>query len=441
MTSHQGIAVRGFSSIDVPDASIVASCVHCGLCLNECPTYRVLRVEMDSPRGRIQLVNAVQEERLALDSPAFLKHSFQCLDCRGCETACPSGVKYGALIEAVRAQAVQADLLPTRRRVAQQVLRTVFRRLKLLRLAAQGLKLYQRSGLQTVVRRLGVLQRIAPALAAVEALSPRVSDRFLQASDLSFVPANGEVRHNVSFITGCIMGVAFADAHRASLRVLARNGCEIRIPEQQGCCGALHVHGGDREAARELARRNIEAFEVHEDDAIIINSAGCGSTLKEYGELLADDPVYAARAEAFSARVKDFSEYLHEIGLRTPTGAITERVVYQDACHLVHAQGISRQPRDLLRAVPGTELVEMENSTICCGAAGLYSVTDTEISLSILEERLDALEATGATVVVSANPGCLLHIQTGAQRRGLNLRVMHVAEFLDAAYDHEGSKS
>ena len=237
------------------------------------------------------------------------------------------------------------------------------------------------------------------------------------------------------------MGVAFADAHRASLRVLARNGCEIRIPEQQGCCGALHVHGGDREAARELARRNIEAFEVHEDDAIIINSAGCGSTLKEYGELLADDPVYAVRAEAFSGRVKDCSEYLHEIGLRTPTGAITERVVYQDACHLVHAQGISRQPRDLLRAVPGTELVEMENSTICCGAAGLYSGTDTEISLSILEERLDALEATGATVVVSANPGCLLHIQTGAQRRGLNLRVMHVAEFLDAAYDHEGSKS
>ena len=441
MTIHQGIAVRGFSSIDVPDASIVASCVHCGLCLNECPTYRVLRVEMDSPRGRIQLVNAVQEGRLALDSPAFLKHTFQCLDCRGCETACPSGVKYGALIEAVRAQAVQADLLPTRRRFAQQVLRTVFRRLKLLRLAAQGLKLYQRSGLQTVVRRLGVLQRVAPALAAVEAMSPRVSDRFLQASDLSFVPAEGEVRHHVSFITGCIMGVAFADAHRASLRVLARNGCEIRIPEQQGCCGALHVHGGDREAARELARRNIEAFEVHEDDAIIINSAGCGSTLKEYGELLADDPVYAARAEAFSARVKDFSEYLHEIGPRTPTGAIAERVVYQDACHLVHAQGISQQPRDLLRAVPGIELVEMENSTICCGAAGLYSVTDTEISLSILGERLDALEATGATIVVSANPGCLLHIQTGAQRRGLNLRVMHVAEFLDAAYDHEGSEA
>ena len=210
---------------------------------------------------------------------------------------------------------------------------------------------------------------------------------------------------------------------------------------QHGCCGALHAHGGEREAARELSRRNVEAFEIHEDDAIIINSAGCGSTLKEYGELLADDPEYAARAEAFSVRVKDFSEYLHEIGMRTPTGAIAERVVYQDACHLVHAQGISRQPRDLLRMVPGTELVEMENPTICCGAAGLYSVTDTEISLAILEERLDALEATGATVVVSANPGCLLHIQTGAQRRGMDLQVMHVAEFLDAAYGHEGSKA
>jgi glycolate oxidase iron-sulfur subunit len=437
MTVVQGSVPRGFSSVDAPDASIVASCVHCGLCLNECPTYRVLRVEMDSPRGRIQMVNAVQDERLALDSAAFLKHTFQCLDCRGCETACPSGVKYGALIEAVRAQTVQASLLPTRRRLAQLVLRIVFRNLKFLRLAAQGLRIYQRSGLQTLMRRLGVLQRVLPPLAAVEALSPRISDNFLQASDLSFVPAEGEVRHRVSFVTGCIMAVAFADAHRASLRVLARNGCDIRIPEQQGCCGALHVHGGDREAARELARRNIHAFEVHDEDAIIINSAGCGSTLKEYGELLADDPLYAARAEAFSLRVKDFSEYLHEIGPIVPTRSISERVVYQDACHLVHAQGISRQPRELLGAVPGIELIEMENPTICCGAAGLYSVTDTEISLAILNERLDAIEATGATVVVSTNPGCLLHIQTGAQKRGLNLRVMHLAEFLDGAYDHQ----
>ncbi len=420
--------------MDAPDASILSTCVHCGLCLNECPTYRVLRVEMDSPRGRIQLIDAVQDGRLALDSPAFLRHTFQCLDCRACETACPSGVKYGALIESVRAQTVQAKLLPTRRRVAHIVLRVVFPRPKLLRLAARGLWLYQRTGLQALVRRLGLLRWIAPSLAAVEALSPPMSDRFLQASDLRFVPAYGERRHSVAFITGCIMSVSFAEAHRASLRVLARNGCDVHIPEHQSCCGALHVHGGDRETARELARRNIDAFDSAEYEAIIINSAGCGSTLKEYGELLADDPSYADRAHAFAARVRDLSEFLSEINAAPPAGAVRERVIYQDACHLVHAQGVSKQPRELLTAVPGVELVEMERPTVCCGAAGLYSVTDTDISLAILEERLDAIEATGATTLVSANPGCLLHIQSGARRRGLDLRVMHVAEFLDRAY-------
>ena len=427
-------ARRGFSAVDAPDASILSTCVHCGLCLNECPTYRVLRVEMDSPRGRIQLIDAVQDGRMALDSPAFLRHTFQCLDCRGCETACPSGVKYGALIESVRAQTVQAKLLPTRRRIAQTVLRVVFPRPKLLRLAARGLWVYQRTGLQALVRRLGFLRWISPTLAAVEALSPPVSDRFLQASDLRFVPAYGERRHSVAFITGCIMSVSFAEAHRASLRVLARNGCDVHIPEHQSCCGALHVHGGDRETARELARRNIDAFDAAEYEAIIINSAGCGSTLKEYGELLADDPGYADRAHAFAGRVRDLSEFLAEIGAAPPAGSISERVIYQDACHLVHAQGVSQQPRELLAAVPGVELVEMERPTVCCGAAGLYSVTDTDISLAILEERLDAIEATGATTLVSANPGCLLHIQSGARRRGLDLKVMHVAEFLDRAY-------
>ena len=259
-----------------------------------------------------------------LDSPAFLRHTFQCLDCRACETACPSGVKYGALIESVRAQTVQAKLLPTRRRIAQTVLRVVFPRPKLLRLAARGLWVYQRSGLQALVRRLGFLRWIAPTLAAVEALSPPVSDRFLQASDLRFVPAYGERRHSVAFITGCIMSVSFAEAHRASLRVLARYGCDVHIPEHQSCCGALHVHGGDRETARELARRNIDAFDAAEYEAIIINSAGCGSTLKEYGELLADDRGYADRAYAFAGRVRDLSEFLAGIGRRA-AGRIDQR--------------------------------------------------------------------------------------------------------------------
>ena len=426
--------IRGVSSTDAPDASIVGSCVHCGLCLNECPTYRVLRFEMDSPRGRIQLIKAVQNGEIALDSPAFLTHTFQCLDCRGCETACPSGVRYGALIEAVRAQTVQADLLPPRRRIAQVVLRVMFRRVQLLRLAATGLRLYQRSGLQTIVRSLGLLRRLAPPLAKIEALAPQMSSTFLQAKDLRFVPSEGKSKHRVSFVTGCLMSVAFADVHRASLRVLSRNGCDIDIPEHQQCCGALHMHGGDRETARELARSNIDAFNNSENQPILINSAGCGSALKEYGELLADDPQYSERASIFSKRVKDLTEFLSELGIHSPRKSYPERVVYQDACHLVHAQGISQQPRDLISSIPGVKLVEMENPTICCGAAGLYSVTDTDISLRILEERLDAIEASGATTVVSTNPGCLLHIENGAQRRGLDIKVLHIAELLDQAY-------
>ena len=434
MTVETPAAVQGFTDVDAPDPSIIASCVHCGLCLNECPTYRVVRQEMDSPRGRIQLMKGVAEGHIALTSDAFLTHTFRCLECRACETACPSGVQYGPLIESVRSQTTQAGLLPTRRRVADLVLRHVFTRPRALRWAGYGLRLYARSGLQWLMRRSGLLRLAAPGLAEVERLSPPVSGRFLQASDLRFVPAEGPTRYRVGFITGCLMALSFADVHRASLRVLARNGCEVHIPEHQVCCGALHVHGGAREAGRQLARRNIEAFEAGGYDAIVINSAGCGSALKEYPELLAGDHKYHARAEDFASRVKDFSEFLAELDLDRDFGSIDERVVYQDACHLMHGQGISSQPRELLAAVPGVELTELERPTVCCGSAGLYSATDTGLSLQILDEKLDEIEGSGANTLVSTNPGCLLHIAYGARARGLDLRVVHIAEFLDEAY-------
>ncbi len=425
---------QGFAAPHTPDPSVIASCVHCGLCLNECPTYRVLRVEMDSPRGRIQLTKAVNEGHIALDSPAYLTHTFRCLDCRACETACPSGVQYGRLIESVRAQTLQAGLLPVRRRIAQLVLKRVFTQPWRLRLLGGALRLYQRLGLEWLIGRSGLLRRIAPGLAQAHEMTPRMSGRFLQARDLRFVPAEGETRHRVGFITGCVMALGMAETHRASIRVLARNGCEVHIPEHQRCCGSLHVHGGDRTTARDLARRNIDAFESAGYDAVIINSAGCGSTLKEYPDLLEDDPVYAERARAFAATVRDFSEFLAEIGLRDTPGKVERRVVYQDACHLIHGQGVSRQPRELLEQIPGLELVEMARPTLCCGSAGLYSVTDTEVSLQILAEKLDAIHSTGAATLVTGNPGCYFHLRYGARQRGLNLQVVHLADLLDEAY-------
>ncbi|MBM4435922.1 MAG: 4Fe-4S dicluster domain-containing protein [Actinobacteria bacterium] len=425
---------RGFSASNAPDPAVMQACVHCGMCLNECPTYRVIRLEMDSPRGRIQLIKGVNDGHIALDSQVFLAHTFRCLDCRGCETACPSGVKYGRLIEAVRDQTARAGLLPRRRRIASWVLRHVFTRRTRLRRVGQALRLYQRLGVQAFIRRLRILAWVWPALAQVEAMAPAMSRRFLDAGDLRFVPAVGPARYRVAFVTGCIMSLAFAEVHRASLRVLARRGCDIEIPEHQQCCGALHIHGGDRASAQDLARRNIDAFEGGGYDAILTNSAGCGSALKEYGQLLAGDPAYAERAHRFAAKVQDLSEFLAACESGHALGELRRTVVYQDACHLAHGQGITRQPRDLLRAIPGLTLVEMRNPAVCCGSAGLYSVTDTATSLQVLDEKLDALEGVEADTVVSANPGCLLHLRLGVKRRGLKLRVVHLAELLDEAY-------
>ena len=423
----------GFSDFEAPDPNLINTCIHCGLCLNECPTYRLLRVEMDSPRGRIQLIKAVDESRMSLTEESFAKHIFLCLDCRGCETACPSGVQYGPLVEAARAQLTVAGNVPTGIKVANFVLRHVFRNPGRLRFVARLLRLYQRSGMQRLVRISGVLKLLPGDLAKAEAMAPEISDRFVDPGSIAFVSTQGDVRHRVAFLSGCIMSVAFSDVHEASLRVLARSGCEVVLPEGQVCCGALSYHNGDRDTARDLARANVEAFEAHEVDAIVVNSAGCGSTMKEWGDILADDPEFADRAKAVAAKVQDFSEWLARIGIGTDLGAIDERVTYQDACHLRHAQKIADQPRDLIGSIPGVELVEMRNSVLCCGNAGIYSALNTEISMGILDEKLDNIAHTEATTIVTTNPGCQLHIGSGLKARGGNARIVHIAQLLDEA--------
>ena len=417
---------------DLLDKKLLKECVHCGLCLDYCPTYRVLGHEADSPRGRIYQIRQVYEGKVSPDDPDFRQHIYACLDCRACQTACPSGVQYGAIIEAARA--VAEPIQTSEKTVGRAILGSVFTRPRLLGTFGMGLRLYQKSGLQSAVRKSGALKLLPRRLQEMESMLAPAQGGVRRWSAPHVTAARGKVRYRVGFIEGCIMPQLFGDTNAATVRVLAINGCVVYSPPTQGCCGALQMHTGDRPTARDLARANVDAFDGLGLDAIIINAAGCGSTLKEYGALLRDDPRYAARAEEFGLKVKDVSEFLASIEMVKPTRAVPMRVTYQDACHLVHGQGIRNQPRQLLRQIPGLELVEMTDSDVCCGSAGIYNLTHPDISVELLEQKMDHLLATGATGVVAPNPGCTMQLAYGARRRGAKLDLFHVVDLLDRAY-------
>ncbi len=414
------------------DKKLLKECVHCGLCLDYCPTYRVLGHEADSPRGRIYQVRQVYEGKVSADDPDFRQHIYACLDCRACQTACPSGVQYGAIIEAARA--ISEPPNASERTIGKTILGSVFTRKPLLDLAGFGLRFYQRSGLQRVLRATGALRLLPPRLKEMEAMLGPTQGGLRRWTAPRVTAAEGMARYRVGFIEGCIMPQFFSDTNAATVRVLAANGCVVYSPPRQGCCGALQMHTGDRPTARSLARRNIDAFEPLGLDAIIINAAGCGSTLKEYGHLLSDDPAYAARAAAFAARVKDVSEFLASIDLVPPTVPVPMRVTYQDACHLVHGQGIRNQPRALLRQIPGLELIEMKDSDVCCGSAGIYNLTHYDISVELLDQKMANLLATGAEAVVAPNPGCSMQLAFGARRARVELQQLHVVDLLARSY-------
>ena len=414
------------------DKKLLKECVHCGLCLDYCPTYRVLGHEADSPRGRIYQVRQVYEGKVSADDPDFRQHIYACLDCRACQTACPSGVQYGAIIEAARA--ISEPPNASERTIGKTILGSVFTRKPLLDLAGFGLRFYQRSGLQRVLRATGALRLLPPRLKEMEAMLGPTQGGLRRWTAPRVTAAEGTARYRVGFIEGCIMPQFFSDTNAATVRVLAANGCVVYSPPRQGCCGALQMHTGDRPTARSLARRNIDAFEPLGLDAIIINAAGCGSTLKEYGHLLSDDPAYAARAAAFAAQVKDVSEFLASIDLVPPTVPVPMRVTYQDACHLVHGQGIRNQPRALLRQIPGLELIEMKDSDVCCGSAGIYNLTHYDISVELLDQKMANLLATGAEAVVAPNPGCSMQLAFGARRARVELQQLHVVDLLARSY-------
>jgi glycolate oxidase iron-sulfur subunit len=425
------LTLSGFSAVDKPEYDDYSRCVHCGLCANHCPTYRLWGQEADSPRGRIRQMALVDQGRLELGD-SFVTHIDRCLNCRNCETVCPSGVEYGNLLELARAQIEQKYKRPFLSRALRDL---VYRRLlpypARIAAAARALKIYQQSGLASLARATGILRLMG--LQEREQLLPPIDSNFFFGELGKVFPATGERRARVAFFAGCVAQVTFSALNRATIRVLQANGCEVVVPAGQVCCGALAAHAGVRDVARDLARRNFDAFLSADFDAIVTNAAGCGSTLKEYVHLFPDDDAARARAAQFAAKMRDVTEYLAELGLTAPLRALPLRVTYQDSCHLVHGQKIREAPRQLLRAIPGIDFVEMPLSEQCCGSAGVYNVTETKASLEILERKMETVEQTKAEVIATANPGCILQLRAGAALHRTRQEVLHVVELLDRA--------
>ncbi len=409
---------------DAPDTADLAKCVHCGLCVNACPTYVITGLEVESPRGRIHLARAVAEERIPL-TEAVQGHWELCLQCRACEAVCPSGVPYGRIMERARAQ---LDFAPPsqgwQRRLRRFGLRRVIARPRVLAAMLTPVRWFARSPLRRLAQASGVLR--LPGMGPLGRLEAQLGHpgRPFRATD---APEAG----SVALFTGCVMGELFGDVHRASVRVLEASGERVATPRAQRCCGALSAHDGDLEQARRLARTNIAAFEESDAATIVVNSAGCGAAMKEYGELLAEDADFAARAQAFSERVVDFSEHLADRDL--PAGRLAGRVAYQDACHLTHAQGISSEPRALLGALEACELVETEGADLCCGAAGIYSIIQPGMSGELRARKAAQFEQHRPDYIVTANPGCQMQYEAAVREAGIDARVLHIAEALDEA--------
>ncbi|MDA0267378.1 MAG: (Fe-S)-binding protein [Cyanobacteria bacterium] len=426
-------ASSGFDPQQPPAQPLIDACVHCGFCLTTCPSYRVLGKESDSPRGRIYLMDAINKGEATL-SPTSVEHFDSCLGCLACTTACPSGVQYDQLIAAVRPQIQRNHPRSRPEQLFRQLIFSLFPYPDRLRLLLAPLGLYQLLRVSKLVQRSGFLKRLSPNLAAMESLLPKVTPQSFQDNLPEVVPAQGKRRYRVGMILGCVQRVFFSGVNEATARVLAANGCEVVIPRSQGCCSALPAHQGESNQAQALARQMIDSFADTQVDYVIINAAGCGHTLKEYGHILADDAVYRDRAHQFSAQVRDVQEFLVEVGLTAPLHPITEgplTVVYQDACHLLHGQHISLQPRQLLKQIPQVQLREPIDAALCCGSAGVYNLLQPEVAEELGQMKVNNLLNTGAQLIASSNPGCSLQIQKHLQELGKSMPLMHPIALLD----------
>jgi glycolate oxidase iron-sulfur subunit len=421
-------AFPAFDDHHPPDKALIDECVHCGFCLPTCPTYVLFGEEMDSPRGRIYLMNKGLDEEPMNDE--MVRHWDLCLGCMACVTACPSGVQYDKLIESTRQQVERRYERRADDKAFREMIFQFFPYPNRLRAVAAPMRLYQRFGIGDKLRRAGIIQRIPARMRAMEALLPDLPKEE-KIPDLT-VPA-GEKRRRVGVLTGCVQRVFFSPVNAATVRVLAAEGCEVVAPKQ-GCCGALSTHAGREEESLDFARKTIDTFEDLNLDNIVVNAAGCGSTMKEYGYLLRDDPEYAQRAKAFSAKVRDVSEFLQELGPVAERNPLPVTAAYHDACHLAHAQGVRKQPRQTLKQIPGIEIKEIREAEICCGSAGIYNMVEPEPAAELGERKANNILKTGAQMIVTSNPGCMLQIQSSLKKMGHGgLPMAHPVEVLDAS--------
>ncbi len=417
---------------DTPDYQKLMECVHCGLCLPTCPTYAELGVEMDSPRGRIYLMRAVAEGKLSLSEP-YQQHISLCLGCRACETACPSGVKFGQVLEGARAQIEQAGAPhypPLARWLRLLAFRGILPRPMILRTLGNFLLVYQYSGLRALLNHPAVTRWLPARLVGLDQFLPALPKRSHRARLRELTPAQGERRGRVGFVSGCVMPIFYAHVNEATVQLMSANGFDVITPRAQRCCGALHAHAGEREDARRLARQNIEAFAEARVDWIVVNAAGCGAMLKEYHELLHHDARLSGAAKQFSERVLDVSQFFDRFPFRGPLGALPLRVAYDDPCHLLHGQRVKEEPRRMLGAIPGLELLDVKEADWCCGSAGIYNLVHPELSRQILARKMRHIAAVNPDVITTGNPGCLLQIGIGAKQHGLTAPVVHPIELM-----------
>ena len=431
------VSISAFQGPESPQEEDLYSCVHCGLCLNACPTYIETGLETESPRGRIALMKAVFEGRLGLEQ-GVINHWDSCLQCRACEAVCPSGVPYGRLMEQAQAQVKRQRPGSMFGRIgAWIVYKQLLPNLGRLRLLVRVLRVYQQSGIRRLVHASRILQ-LLPEIGEAEASLPDLSRPFFGAKGQMHL-AQGTRKHRVALLSGCVMPLIQGPTMDAAVRVLTRNGCEVVVPANQGCCGALNTHGGERDAARGMARRNIDTFLGMGVDAVVTASAGCGASMKEYDVLLRADPAYADKATRFSGMVQDITEFLASLPIESPKTPLNVQVTYQDSCHLAHAQRLTAPPRTVLGTIPGLELVEMEHSDRCCGAGGAYQLTQREMSGQLRAHKLEDAIATGADIIATANPGCMMQLELGVSQAGVAIKVCHVVDLLDEAYRGEGA--
>ncbi|HBB31545.1 MAG TPA: glycolate oxidase [Cyanobacteria bacterium UBA8803] len=423
----------GFDTQKPPKQELIDTCVHCGFCLSTCPSYRVIGKEMDSPRGRIYLMNAINKGEAPL-AEGTTQHFDSCLGCLACVTTCPSGVQYDKLISATRHQVERNQPRTLADRSIRYLIFNLFPYPGRLRAFLVPLYLYQKLGFQTLVRSTGLLKKVFPRLAAMESILPQITLDAFRDNLPDVIPAQGEKRYRVGVILGCVQRLFFSPVNEATVRVLTANGCEVVIPKTQGCCAALPEHQGQTQQAQALARQMIDSFAGTGVDAVIINAAGCGHTLKEYEHILEDDPEYREKAKEFAAKVKDVQEFLAEVGLTAKFSPLADEpltMVYQDACHLLHGQKISLQPRQLLRQIPGVTLREPSDAALCCGSAGVYNMLQPDVADELGQQKVENLLNTGANLIASSNPGCSLQIKKHLSLKGKDIRLMHPMELLD----------